>query len=90
MITENDPKAGQKIEFHRPKTLAEKLPEIFTYHAPKDDQPRKYIAIRDKALELAQLIVAETPACADQTAAIRLLREAVMTANAAIALDGLV
>lgn len=71
-------------------TLADKLPEIFTYHAPKGDQPDRYIAIREKALELARVIVYNTPACADQTAAIRLLREAVMTANAAIALDGLV
>lgn len=77
-------------ETYRPMTLAEKLPSIFTYHAPKDGQPAQYQAIRDKALELAEVIVANTPQSADQTAAIRLLREAVMTANAAIALDGLV
>ncbi len=76
--------------FERPKTLAEKLPDIFTYHSPKGDQPKKYAMIREKALELAQLIVTETPQSADQTAAIRLLREAIMTANAAIALEGLV
>ena len=75
---------------YRPMTLEEKLPGIFKYHAPKDGQPEKYEAIRNKALELAQVIVANTPQSADQTAAIRLLREAVMTANASIALDGLV
>ena len=74
----------------RPMTLAEKLPAIFTYHSPTGDQPDKYKAIRDKALEMAQVIVACTPTSADQTAAIRLLREAVMTANASIALEGLV
>ena len=37
---------------------------------------------------LAETIVLNTPASADQTAAIRLIREAVMTANAAIACDG--
>lgn len=33
------------------------------------------------------MIVATTPACADQSAALRAVREAVMTANAAIALE---
>ena len=61
---------------------------IFTYHSPSAEQLPKYEAIRAKAKELGQVIVDNTPACADQTASIRLLREAVMTANAAIALKG--
>lgn len=61
---------------------------IFTYHSPTPEQLPKYEAIRAKAKELGLVIVENTPASADQTAAIRLLREAVMTANAAIALDG--
>lgn len=61
---------------------------IFTYHSPSPDQLPKYQAIRNAAKELGQVIVDNTPASADQTAAIRLLREAVMTANAAIALNG--
>jgi hypothetical protein len=28
----------------------------FTYHPPKDDQPERYEAIRDKSKELATLI----------------------------------
>jgi hypothetical protein len=71
-------------------TLKEKLTEIFTYHSPTGNQPEQYNKIRSKAHELAQVIVDNTPACADQTAAIRLLRESVMTANASIALNGLV
>ena len=74
----------------RPLTLQEKLPEIFTYHSPVGDQTGRYLAVRTKALEMAKVIITCTKPCADQTAAIRLLREAVMTANAAIALDGLV
>lgn len=70
-------------------TLTDKLPDLFRYHPPGGDQPKKYAMIREKALELAQVICAETPPCADQTASIRLLREAVMTANSAIALQGL-
>jgi hypothetical protein len=61
---------------------------IFTYHSPTPDQLPKYEAIRAKAKELGQVIIDNTPACIDQAASIRLLREAVMTANAAIALKG--
>ncbi len=61
---------------------------IFTYHSPTAEQLPKYEAIRAKAKELGHVIIENTPASADQTAAIRLLREAVMTANAAIALNG--
>ena len=70
-------------------TLAEKIDDLFTYHAPEGNQPAQYEAIRSKAKELAHVIVTNTPECADQTAAIRKLREAVMTANAAIATKGL-
>lgn len=64
------------------------IENIFSYHPPKEGQPEKYEAIRNAAKILAHIIIANTPACADQTAAIRHLREAVMTANASIALEG--
>lgn len=57
----------------------------FQYHAPVGDQQQRYMVLREKAKELAHLIVENTPTSADQTAAIRKLRECVMTANAAIA-----
>lgn len=57
----------------------------FTYHKPEGDQQERYVAIREKAKELAIVIVDSTPSCADQTAAIRKLRETVMAANLAIA-----
>jgi hypothetical protein len=66
------------------------IAKIFTYHPPTDEQKVKYEAIRSKAMELAQVIYDNTPKCADQSAAIRKLREAVHVANAAIALDGMV
>ena len=72
------------------KSLKDSVEEIFTYHAPVGDDPQKYEAIRSKAKELAKVILENTPPCADQSAAIRQLREAVMTANASIALKGLV
>jgi len=61
---------------------------IFTHHAPIVDQIAKYQAIREAGKVLADVIIENAPAGADQTAAIRKVREAVMTANAAIALDG--
>lgn len=66
----------------------EQLDNWFQYHAPTPEQQKAYVAIRDGAKQLARLIVANSPASADQTAAIRLLRQAVMTANAAIACGG--
>jgi hypothetical protein len=60
----------------------------FTYHNPTPEQLPKYEAIRSKARELAEVIIDSTPSSADQSASIRLLREAVMTANASIACGG--
>lgn len=64
------------------------LDNIFKYHAPNAEQQIRYGRLRDAAKAFAEAIVAYTPAGADQTAAIRKVREAVMTANAAVALDG--
>ena len=66
----------------------EQLAHIFSYHAPSPEQIEHYQAIRTKALELAQVIVAHTPPSPDQTTAIRKLRECVMVANSSIALRG--
>lgn len=61
------------------------LDNWFTYHAPTEDQQAKYILLRDGAKKFAETILFCAPAGPDQTAAIRKIREAVMTANAAIA-----
>lgn len=61
---------------------------LFMYHPPKPEQLVKYEAIRNAAKNFAEIILDNTPACADQTAAIRKIREATMTANAAVALEG--
>lgn len=58
---------------------------LFTYHAPEGDQPERYKQIREAAKALARCIDANCPAGPDRTAAIRHIREAVMTANASIA-----
>ena len=66
----------------------ENVENWFTYHSPTADQLPKYLAIREAGKLLASAIVANTPSSADQTAAIRKVREAVMTANASIACGG--
>lgn len=79
------------------------LQNWFTYHPPTGDLavqeegsavthmvplPVVYERIRKAGLDMAREVVRLTPASADQTAAIRKIREAVFTANAAIACDG--
>jgi hypothetical protein len=56
----------------------------FTYDKPDDGQVNLMKHIRDDAKRLAYFIHEFVPECADQSAAIRKLREAVMMANAAI------
>lgn len=69
----------------------ENVEDVFTFHAPEsEDQLEAYVAIRTAAQGLAETILACAPVCADQQAAIRKVREAVMTANAAVALKGAV
>lgn len=61
--------------------------EVFTYHAPKGDQPARYVAIREKAKELAALIQESTPQSREQSVALTNVQQAVMWANAAIAIN---
>ena len=67
---------------------ADQIENWFTYHPPDDEQVIKYGEIRRLAKDLAACIMAMCPPSADRTAAIRKVREAVMTANAAIACGG--
>ena len=57
----------------------------FTYHAPSAAQLVQYREIRTAAKIFAETINRHVPGGADKTAAIRKVREATMTANAAIA-----
>lgn len=60
---------------------------MFKYHRPRPDQIPRFEAIRASAKALAYVIMANTNVTPDQTKAINKLREAVMFANASIALE---
>lgn len=63
------------------------LEHIFTYHNSAAKIPN-FNAIREAAKNFAQVVLENTPAGYDQDDAIRKIREAVASANAAIALSG--
>jgi hypothetical protein len=74
--------------FLRMFALQNKIDNWFTYHPATPEDAEHYSAIRAAGKALAEAIVAHSPASADQTAAIRKVREAVATANAAVACKG--
>jgi hypothetical protein len=82
----------QRVNYLRRNKMDDKakVSEIFSYHAPTERQIESMKVIRGAALYLAEAIITECPASADRTTAIRKIREAVMTANASIVLDGMV
>ncbi len=64
--------------------------DVVNYHKPSEDELAQIGALRSGAAHFIRTIVLNAPPCADTTAAIRKVREALMTANAAIVLRGLV
>ena len=60
----------------------------FTYHSPTEQTIPRFKSIREAGLALARTIMINCPESADRSAAIRKVREAVMTANASIACCG--
>lgn len=66
-------------------SLKSHIANWFTYHPPKGDQAERYTRLRAAAGKFAIEIIDLAPASEDLFAAIRHVREAVFTANAAIA-----
>lgn len=64
------------------------LDRIYSHHPPTPFKQIAHLAIREAARNFAQAIETHCPVGADASAAHRKVREAMMTANAAIALDG--
>lgn len=89
-----DPES-KEIDFMEDENLAaltqeerEALKAFFTYHAPTEEDKNRYAAINAVALHFATVVMAQCPKGPDRSAAVRMIREARMTANAAIACRG--
>ena len=65
--------------------MRNRIEKTFSYHPPKDDQPQRYVVIRDAAKGLATLIVTCVPPSRELSLALTALEEVVMQANAGIA-----
>ena len=64
-----------------------KIENIFTFHPVFGDQRERYEYLRHRAKELALSILSFTPKSREQSLAITALQDAVMWANAAIAIN---
>lgn len=73
---------------YRPPLAPLTVDETFDYHAPTEAQISDMNIVRTHAKALAAAITVACPPSADRSAAIRKLRECVMTANASIVLGG--
>jgi len=65
--------------------MNELIENNFKYHAPKDGQNDKYLALRSKGKELAYLIDLLCPPSREKSLAMTKIEESIMWANAAIA-----
>jgi len=61
---------------------------VFSHHPATPEKLAAYAAIHEGAKRFAEVVLANTLPCEDQTASLRLLRESTMIACAAVALDG--
>jgi hypothetical protein len=61
------------------------LAKTFVYHAPKGDQPARYMTIREAAKMLATTVIECCPQSRERSLALTKIEEASMWANAGIA-----
>ena len=59
----------------------------FTYQPPKDDQPARYVILREHAKAFAHLLLEFVPPSRERSVALTRLEESVMWANKAIAVN---
>ena len=84
VLTDNHHTTAAPVRSPHPDQRTD-LENRFTYHSPKTGQPERYTHIREKAKELALLIMEATPVSREQSLAFTALEEAVFWANASIA-----
>lgn len=70
------------------KLTLENLHGVIEYHAPSTAALQNIANVRLGAENLCRAILQNCPDCADRSAALRHVREAMMTANASIVLEG--
>lgn len=63
------------------------IDQTFKYHSPQGDQQERYVAIREKAKELAVLMKTACPDSREKALAFTNLQQTVMWANASIAIN---
>lgn len=68
----------------------ENVAEVVRHHVPTLEQAEVYESLTWAAEVMILAIIANCPPCADTSAAIRHVREAKMTACAAVALNGMI
>ena len=76
---------AQGLQYALSEEQRARLARDFTYHAPKANQPERYVALRDGAHQLARAICMMTPPSREQSVALTHLETALFYANAAIA-----
>lgn len=85
-MTDQTPESPvQAREFGLTEADIADLDNWFTYHPPAPEQVPVFTAIRDAGHSMAETICALVPPSPDRSAAIRHIREAVMSANASLA-----
>ena len=79
---------GQTPDSYEAEQRKNYLDRVFTYHPPQDGQPERYLRIRATARVLAETVMEETKTSREQSLALTAIQEAVMWANAAVAIHG--
>jgi len=85
MQTETQSTSHAQPPYHPTARIEKQINTNFVYHSVKPGQQERYVAIREKAKELALLIVCNTPESREQSLALTELESAMMWANASIA-----
>ena len=65
----------------------EQIESLFTYHRPFGDQATRYERIRSAAIAMAGFIQGNCPESREKSLALTNLQQAIMWANAAIAIN---
>lgn len=83
-----DPDQPSDAKYWAELTRARTIVDSFHYHQPNEDQIGRISRIRCGAIEFAKIIMQNSAVTADQTAALRMVHEAMMTTNKNIVTEG--